>query len=111
MKKLVWVIVLGLVGYFVYTQFFGPASEEEQEVKALERRFASAQSQYMSALRQMGSLGIDATSDADDAIGAMKKVKKELLELKDRLTEADAVERAEKLEAGINIFFDKNDIK
>jgi len=111
MKKLVWLIILGLIGYLVYTQFFGPLSEEEQEVKALGIRFGTAQSQYMGALRQMGSLGLDATSDADDAIGAMKKVNKELLELKDSLTEADAIARAEKLEAKIAEFFEKNDIK
>lgn len=111
MKKLVWIIILGLVGYFVYTQYFGPLSDEEKEVKALARRFSAAQSQYLGALRQMGSLGLDATSNADDAIGAMKKVKKELLELKDRLAEADAIERAENLEAGIDEFFAKNDIK
>jgi len=111
MKKLVWLIVLGLIGYFVYTQFFGPLPEEEQEVKALASRFANAQSQYLGAVRQMGSLGFDATADADDAIGAMKKVKKELMELKDGLTEKDAVARAEKLEAAITVFFEKNDIK
>lgn len=111
MKKLVWLIVLGLVGYFVYTQFFAPLSEEAQEVKALGRRFATAQSQYLGAVRQMGSLGMDATADADDAIGAMKKVKKELLELKDSLTEENAIARAEKLEATITVFFEKNDIK
>ncbi len=111
MKKLIWIIILGLVGYFAYMQFFKPPSDEQKEVRALERRFAMAQGQYMGALRQMGSLGIDATSDADDAIGAMKKVKKELSEIKDRLTESDALERADKLEAGINEFFDKNDIK
>jgi hypothetical protein len=41
----------------------------------------------------------------------MKKVKKELLELKDSLTEAAAITRAEKLEAKIAEFFEKNDIK
>jgi hypothetical protein len=111
MKKLVWLIILGLVGYFVYTQFFGPLSEEEKEVKALGSRFGTAQSQYLGALRKMGSLGMDATADADDAIGAMKKVKKELLELKDSLTKADAIARAEKLEALISEFFEKNDIR
>ncbi|MCX6577577.1 MAG: hypothetical protein NTV82_14445 [Candidatus Aminicenantes bacterium] len=111
MKKLVWLIILVLVGYFVYAQFFGPLPKEEKEVKALGSRFGTAQSQYLGALRQMGSLGLDATADADDAIGAMKKVKKELLELKESLTEADAIVRAEKLEAKIIEFFEKNDIK
>lgn len=111
MRKLVWLIILGLVGYFVYAQFFGPLSEEEKEVKALGSRFATAQSQYLGALRQMGSLGMDATADADDAIGAMKKAKKELIELKESLTDAAAIARAEKLEAKITEFFEKNDIR
>ena len=111
MKKLVWLIILGLVGYFVYTQFFKPLSNEEKDVKALEGRFATAQSQYLQSLRQMGSLGLDATADAGDAVGAMKSVRKELLELKGNLTEAEALVRAEELEARIGEFFEKNDIK
>lgn len=111
MKKLVWLIILALVGYFVYTQFFKPLSDEEKEVKALEGRFAKGQSQYLQSLRQMGSLGLDATADADDAIGAMKTVRKELFALKGNLTEAEALVRAEELESRINEFFEKNDIK
>jgi hypothetical protein len=111
MKKLIWIIILALVGYFVYAQFFKPLSEEEKEVKALEGRFATAQSQYLQSLRQMGSLGLDATADADDAIGAMKTAKKELLALRGNLTEEKALVRAEELEARIGEFFEKNDIK
>jgi hypothetical protein len=44
-------------------------------------------------------------------IGAMKKAKKELIELKESLTDAAAIARAEKLEAKITEFFEKNDIK
>jgi len=111
MKRLVWVIILGLIGYFVYVEFFKPLSDEEKEVKALEGRFATAQSRYLQSLRQMGSLSLDATADADDAVGAMKTVRKELLGLKEGLTEERAMVRAEELEVRISEFFEKNDIK
>lgn len=110
MKALVWIIILAVIGYFAYTQFFGPLSEEEQLVKDLDKQFNLAARQFVGAGRLSGGTGLDMTSDAEMAVNKIKKVRKELESIEDTLTEEKAIERAEKLDAKIKNFYEKNDL-
>ena len=109
MKALIWVLILGIIGFIVYTQLFTPLSEEEKEVKQLEDKFSSASRQFLDAAR-IGGTGLDTTSDANDAIMRVQKVRNELKRLKERLEEEAAIERAEKLEVRVKEFYKKNDL-
>ena len=110
MKALVLIIILAVIGYFAYTQFFKPLSEEEQLVKGLDKQFNLATRQFVGAGRISGGTGLDTTSDAEIAVNKIKKVRKELESIKDTLTEEKAIARAEKLDAKIKNFYEKNDL-
>ena len=99
-----------VLGFLAYT-YFTSLSEEEKTVKALEREFDMAVGNFLRAGRTMAGTGLDTTSDIDDAVRQIKKVKKELKALRDSLEEEAAQDRAEKLEAKIRDFERKNDIE
>lgn len=109
MKALIVVLILGIIGFIVYTQLSTPLSEEEKEVKQLEDKFNSASRQFLDAARMAGT-GLDTTSDANNALNRVRKVKNELTSLKGRLEEEAAIKRAEKLEAKISAFYEKNEL-
>lgn len=110
MKALVWIIILAIIGYFAYTQFFKPLSEEEQLVKDLDKQFNLATRQFVGAGRISGGTGLDTTSDAEIAVNKIKKIRKELADMRDALTEEKAIARADKLAAKIKDFYEKNDL-
>lgn len=111
MKKLLWILAFAIIGYFLYTQFVTTLSEEAKEVKQLEKRFNTASGNYIRAVRTTGEIATVAVPAAEDAIRDIKKVKTELDDLKKRLKEGDAVERADRLEAKIKEFYRKNDLE
>lgn len=111
MKKLMWILAFAIIGYFLYTHFITPLSEEAKEVKQLEKRFNKASENYVRAVRTTGEIATVALPSAEDAIRDIKKVKTELDELKKRLKEENAVERADRLEAKIKEFHRKNDLE
>lgn len=110
MKALIIVIIIVVIGFIAYTQFFAPLSEEENEVKQLEKRFNLATRQYLGAERIAGGTGLDTTSDVEEAIRSMNKTRAELMRLQERLEEESAIKRAEKLEAKIKEFYERNEI-
>jgi hypothetical protein len=110
MRAFIIVIILAVIGFVVYTQFFAPLSEEENEVKELEKRFSLATRLYLGAERIMGGTGVDTTSDVEEAIRSMNKARRELVRLQERLQEEAAIERAEKLEAKMKEFYKRNEI-
>jgi hypothetical protein len=110
MRAIVAVLIIIVLGFLAYT-YFTSASEEEKSVKALEKEFDEAVGDFLRALRTMSGTGMDTTSDVDDAVVKIKKVKKELKALQSGLQESSAQERAEKLEAKIKEFERKNDIE
>lgn len=110
MKGLIWILVLGAIGYFGYTNFIKPLTDEEKEVQMIENRYDAAVEDYMQAVRRAGGLGMDTISDVDDAIRKVSSTKEALLNLKRRLKDAAAIEKANALEAKMRQFYGKNDL-
>lgn len=110
MRAIIVILLVVAAGFLAYT-FFTSSSEEEQMVKSLEKEFDQAVSDFLRAIRTMSGTGMDTTSDVNDAVVKIKKVKKELKTLKNSLKESGAREQAEDLEAKIEEFERKNDIE
>lgn len=110
MRAIIAILLVAVLVFLAYT-YFTSLSEEEKMVKALEKEFDLAVGDFLRAGRTMAATGMDTTSDVDDAVRKIKKVKKELQALRDRLEEDAAQNRAEKLEAKIREFERKNDIE
>jgi len=110
MKALIWILILGAIGYFGYTKFVQPLTVEENEVQLIEDKYDAAVEEYMQAVRKMGGLGMGTISDADDAIRKVRGTKEALLNLKRRLKDAAAIEKANALEAEMRQFYGKNDL-
>lgn len=110
MKALIWILILGAIGYFGYTNYLKPLTGEEQEVKLIENKFDAAVEEYLQAVRKAGGLGMDTVSDADAAIRKVRATKEALLNLKRRLKNEAAIERAKALEAKMRNFYGKNEL-
>jgi hypothetical protein len=110
MKALAWILVLGAIGYFGYTNFVKPLTAEENEVQMIEDKYDAAVEEYMQAVRRAGGLGMDTISDVDDSIRKVRGTKNALLNLKRRLKDEAAIEKANALEAKIRQFYGKNDL-
>ena len=109
MKQIIWLIVLVIVGILAYNFFVsGPTSAEEQELKALEKDFDGALKRLHQAGRMAGLSGMDTTSEAEDVIKNVEKIKEDLTMLIDRLEEEKLLKRAERLEERINKFLREN---
>ena len=110
MKTLAILLILVAVGYFGYNHFLKPLTGEEQEVQAIEKRYDSALQEYLQAVRKAGGIGMDTIGDVEDAIRKIHSAKTALLNLKRRLKDPVAVERANTLEAQMRKFYAKNDL-
>lgn len=110
MKGIVILLILAAVGYFGYNHFVKPLTGEEQEVQVIEKKFDAAVEQYLQAVRKMGGYGMATVSDVDYAIKKVGTTRTALTNLKRRLKEKDAVERAGKLEARMRTFYSQNDL-
>ncbi|MGB3863941.1 MAG: hypothetical protein WA915_17845 [Candidatus Aminicenantaceae bacterium] len=110
MKALIWILVLGAIGYFGYTKFVKPLTVEEKEVQMIEDKYDAGVEEFLQAVRKAGGLGMDTISDADDAIRKIRVTKEALLNLKRRLKDATAIEKANALEAKMRQFYGQNDL-
>jgi hypothetical protein len=110
MRALVWILILGAIGYFGYTNYVKPLTSEEKEVQVIEKKFDAAVEEYMQAVRTAGGLGMDTISDVDAAIRKVRFSKDALLNLKRRLKDEAAIEKAKALEARMRTFYGKNDL-
>ena len=106
MKKLVVLIILGAAGFVAYNYFTTgdisliPAtsqSPEEQELKKLEKAFQQAQNQYLQGSRGASLVGIDTPADVVGAMREIKRVEREAIALKKRMTSGKAKVKAERL--------------
>ncbi|MGM0466710.1 MAG: hypothetical protein ACQERH_09805, partial [Acidobacteriota bacterium] len=97
-------------GFFAYS-YFTSLSQEEKSVKALDREFDQAVGDFLRAVRTTAGTGLDTTSDVDDAVRKIKKVKSELRALMGTLKEDSAREMGQKLKERIEEFERKNDIE
>lgn len=110
MKALIWILILGAIGYFGYTNYIKPLTSEEQEIKIVEEKFNAAVEEFLQANRQAGGLGMDTVADTENAIRKVKDSKEALLNLKRRLKDEAAIQRANALEAKMRNFYGKNDL-
>jgi delta-aminolevulinic acid dehydratase/porphobilinogen synthase len=110
MKYLVWIVILAIVAFFIYSIFFRPQSEEEAQVKQLEKVFRSAEEQYVAAVRQMVEPGMATIADPEPAIKKIKEVQTRLATLQKNLKQPAAIALARRLEERIEEFCSKNDI-
>lgn len=110
MKALAWILVLGAIGYFGYTNFVKPLTAEENEVQMIEDKYNGAVEEYMQAVRKAGGLGMDTISDVEDAIRKIRGTKAAILNLKRRLKDEAAIQKAKVLEVKMRQFYGKNDL-
>jgi hypothetical protein len=110
MKAVIVIILIAVIGFFAYS-YFTSLSQEEKSVKALDREFDLAAGDFLRAVRTMAGTGLDTTSDVDDAVRKIKKVKSELRALMGTLKEDSAKEMGQKLKERIEEFERKNDIE
>lgn len=110
MRAVIVIILIAVIGFFAYS-YFTSLSQEEKSVKALNREFDQAAGDFLRAVRTMAGTGLDTTSDVDDAVRKIKKVKNELRALMGTLKEDSAQEMGRELEERIEEFERKNDIE
>lgn len=110
MRALVWILILGAIGYFGYTHFVKPLTSEEKEVQMVEKKFDAAVEEYMQAVRKAGGLGMDTISDVDAAIRKVRATKEALQNLRRRLKNEAAIQRANAVEAKMRNFYGQNDL-
>jgi hypothetical protein len=110
MKALAVLLILAAIGYFGYNHFLKPLTGEEQEVQAIEKRYDAALQEYLQAVRKAGGLGMDTIGDVDAAIRKIRSTKTALLNLKRRLKNPSAVEKAKELETEMRRFYAKNEL-
>jgi len=77
MRAAIIIILIVVIGFFAYS-YFTSLSQEEKSVKALDKEFEQAVGDFLRAVRTMAGTGLDTTSDVDDAVRKIKKVKSEL---------------------------------
>jgi hypothetical protein len=111
MKKLIWIIILAAAGYLAYTQFYPRLSEEEKQVRELERTFEGATTAFVAASRQLGEAGTAVIADPEAAVIKIKEVEQRLAGLMLGLTEETSLARAKALQSKIRDFYKKNEIK
>ncbi|MEW5899833.1 MAG: hypothetical protein AB1715_00035 [Acidobacteriota bacterium] len=110
MKTLVWIFVIGLVAFFVYDRFIRPGSQEESQVRALERDFNHATDRFISAMRGGGEPGFAVITDPETAARSVREIRRKVTELIGTLTEEAAIAKAQKLEARIIEFCQRHEI-
>jgi hypothetical protein len=109
MGRRLLVFLLVAVGIFlVYKQIHRPLSHEEMMVRAVEDRFTAASSRFIGVAAAGLAAGLDS---AEAAVREVQKVRDEAARLTKTLTEDEAIARARTLEAKIDAFCRKNDIR
>ena len=104
-KKIVFLVIIVAAGYLAYTQFLAkPVSKDERELSRFETEFRSALTRYQQANRTLGVSGLDTTSDMDDAVGAVAKLREDLAAWKQKLTDKKVIEKADQLELRMETF-------
>jgi hypothetical protein len=111
MKRLIWLVILGGLGYLAYAQYVRTTSGEVAQVRHVEKEFRRATDRFISAMRGAGEPGLVVLADPETAVGMVKDVRLKLQELMKTLTEEKAIDRAQKLEDQILTFFHRNEIE
>jgi hypothetical protein len=113
MKKLVVLILIvaaGLVAYNYYTTGeislipSSSLSEEERELKQLEKVFHKAQNEIIQASRAASITGLDTPSDVTGAMSEIERVEQALIALKRRISSEQAKTKVERLLSKVRAF-------
>lgn len=113
MKKLIVLILIGLaglVGYNYYTTgkiSLTPSSslsEEERELKQLEKAFHKAQNEIIQGSRAASITGMDAPVDVTGLMHEIDGVETAIISLKSRMTSESARKKTERLLSEIRAF-------
>lgn len=110
MRSLLFIIFVLAVGFLVYTQIIQPPSEELQEVRTLRKEFDLAKNQCVRALKYTSGTGIDTVGGIEMAKARMMKVKNDLADLRGRLQDEKARQRAASLDLRIDNFMKRNNL-
>ncbi|MGB7294422.1 MAG: hypothetical protein WBC70_02450 [Candidatus Aminicenantales bacterium] len=110
MKRLIWILILAVLGYLAYSFYIRTTSGELAQVRQLERQYRRGTDRFISALRQGGEPGLVILADPERAERMLKDVRLRLQELMKTLTEEEAIARAQKLEDQILMFFRRHEI-
>jgi Tfp pilus assembly protein PilO len=110
MKIFIWLLILAVVAFLGYQYYLKSISEEERQVRQLEKEFRRATDLFVSAMRQAGEIGLAAIADPEAAVNKVKAVQQRLHELMGKLTEEKAIVRARALEDQIINFCSRNEI-
>jgi hypothetical protein len=110
MKRLAWLVVLGVLAYLGYSHFVRTTSSEVAQVRELEKEFGRATDRYINAMRQAGEPGLVILADPETAERMVKEVRLKLLELMKTLTDKKAIAQARKLEDQVQTFCSRHEI-
>jgi hypothetical protein len=109
-KALLVLILIAGAAVFIYKQTNRTDSEEMAMVDSVRDRYAVVVNKFTSAVGRSGSIGMDTTFDSESAAVQVLKLRDELAELRQTLTEERAIGKAEALAEKIEYFCKKNDI-
>ncbi len=102
-------IILVIIGILAFNYFnAGPVTEEEKELEAWEQDFDSAWKQMRQAERTMALSGADTSTDMDNVIMQVERIKENLTQFIDRLKDEKLLKKARALEERINKFLRQN---
>jgi predicted negative regulator of RcsB-dependent stress response len=113
MKKLVVLILIGAAGLVAYNYYTtgeislipsSSLSEEERELKQLEKVFHKAQNEIIQASRAASITGLDTPSDVTGAMREIERVEQALIGLKKRISSERAKTTVERLLSEIRAF-------
>jgi len=110
MGKAILIIVLIVAAFFIYRHYNTPPSPEEQKVIALDKVYSAAVAKFAGSTNSTG-IAMDLSTPAEGALAQIQKLRRDLADLKGTLAEPKALRRAEELQARIEEFCRKNDIK
>lgn len=97
-KKLIWILVIAVIIYFAYYYFTtGNLTEEERQLKQMEKEFNAALSQYQQYVRMAGTTGMDITFEVGDIESLVEKLKEELVEFKKQQPDESLLPKADVL--------------
>ncbi len=110
MKNLITIVVLVVVGIFVYNHFNALVSEADQYLIDMETQFKDAAKLMKQSGRAAAAAGIDTTSSFESAIETIKGIRDELTDYIDELEDEKIVEKAGRLKVKIEDFLESKGV-
>ena len=107
-KAFLVILLIAVAAFFIYKQVHRPATAEELAVQGIEDRFIAASSKFIAAAGGGLSTGLD---EAESAVADVQRARNELVRLRKTLTEEKAIALAEALQAKVDEFCRKNEIR